>query len=106
MGWVLDIEDVKGMSPGEYLQKKVIEPLGLSIQTLASDINVPANRLYQILRNERDLTTDTALRLGKYFGTGPEMWLYLQMNYDIKEYLPVWVDESRHIHSFSSSSHS
>ena len=72
-----------GMSPGEFLLKEVIKPLKLSITGLAQELRVPPNRLYLIISGKRELTTDTALRLGKFFGTGPEMWLYLQMKFNI-----------------------
>ncbi len=51
---------------------------------LAKDINVPANRISQIIHGKREITADTALRLGKYFGIEPEFWLNLQMQYNIK----------------------
>lgn len=71
---------------GSYLISEVLNPLGLSVTQLAEAIHVPANRLYQIINGDRELTTDTAVRLGCYFGTGPEMWLYLQMQSDLALY--------------------
>ena len=82
----MDWDQTDGLSPGEYLQKKILEPMNLSVRVLAKAIKVPPNRLYQILKNEREITIDTAFRLGSYFDTGPEMWLYLQMHYDIETY--------------------
>ena len=81
-----------GVAPGSYLLEEVIKPLGLSIMNLAKDIKVPPNRLYQIINGSRELTPDTALRLGHYFGTGPEMWLYLQMKHDLIRAEEKWVD--------------
>ncbi len=51
---------------------------------LARDINVPANRVSQIIHGKREITADTALRLGKYFGIEPEFWLNLQVRYNMK----------------------
>jgi antitoxin HigA-1 len=73
-------------SAGGYLVAHVMEPLGISVPQLAEAIQVPANRLYQIIQGDRALSTDTAVRLGHYFGTGPELWLYLQLQEDLAGY--------------------
>lgn len=56
---------------------------GISSAELARQINVPANRISQILAGQRSITADTALGLGKWFGTGPKIWLNLQQAYDL-----------------------
>ena len=68
--------------PGEILADELID-LGISAAELARQINVPANRISQILSGKRSVTADTALRLGKWFGTGPKIWLNLQQAYDL-----------------------
>jgi addiction module HigA family antidote len=68
--------------PGEMLADELDE-LGLSAAELARKINVPANRISQIIAGKRAITADTALRLGKWFGTGPKIWLNLQQAYDL-----------------------
>lgn len=68
--------------PGEILADELAE-LGISAAELARQINVPANRISQILSGKRSVTADTALRLGKWFGTGPKIWLNLQQAYDL-----------------------
>jgi addiction module HigA family antidote len=68
--------------PGEILGDELRE-LGISAAELARLIHVPANRISQILRGKRDITADTALRLGRWFGTGPQLWLNLQRAYDL-----------------------
>jgi antitoxin HigA-1 len=68
--------------PGEILGDELRE-LGMSAAELARRIHVPANRVSQILRGQRDITADTALRLGRWFGTGPQLWLNLQHAYDL-----------------------
>jgi addiction module HigA family antidote len=70
--------------PGEILREEFMRPLGISISALARDIGVPANRISQIVSGKRALTADTALRLGKYFGMSPEIWLDLQSEYELR----------------------
>lgn len=69
--------------PGEIL-KDELDAIGISALQLSRALHVPNNRLYQILRGERGITADTALRLGRYFGTGPELWLNLQKLYELR----------------------
>jgi addiction module HigA family antidote len=68
--------------PGEILADELTE-LGISATELARQIKVPANRISQILSGKRSITADTALRLGRWFGTGPKIWLNLQQAYDL-----------------------
>jgi len=70
--------------PGEILQEEFMLPLGLSINALARELDVPPNRISAIVRGERAITADTALRLGKYFGVSPELWLGLQADYQLR----------------------
>ena len=69
--------------PGEILMEEFLKPMGISQNKLAMDIHVPAPRINAIARGTRAITADTALRLGKYFGTGPEFWTNLQTKYDL-----------------------
>jgi addiction module HigA family antidote len=71
--------------PGEILREEYLVPLGLSARALAKEIDVPANRLTEIMRGTRDVSADTAIRLGRYFGTDPRFWLNLQTSYDISK---------------------
>lgn len=70
--------------PGEILREEYMIPLNLSQNQLARDIAVPVGRINQILHNRRTITADTALRLARYFGTSPELWLGLQNDYDLR----------------------
>ena len=70
--------------PGEILLEEFMRPLGVSINRLARDLGVPPNRISGIVNGKRSITADTALRLGKYFGTSPETWLDLQSDYDLR----------------------
>lgn len=68
--------------PGEILADE-LEAIGLPVRRLAVMLEVPPNRLYQIIAGRRSLTADTALRLGRYFGTSPAFWMNLQTAYDL-----------------------
>jgi addiction module HigA family antidote len=68
--------------PGEILSDE-LEEIGLSAKRLADVIQVPPNRLYQILGGKRNMTADTALRLGQYFGTSADFWMNLQSAYEL-----------------------
>lgn len=69
--------------PGEILADE-LEELGMSAAELALALGVPANLVIQLLRSECSLSADTALRLGRWFGTGPEIWLNLQKSYELR----------------------
>ena len=70
--------------PGEHLAEELRE-LGLSAAALARQLNVPTNRLTQILNGRRAITGDTALRLGHFFGTSPQFWMNLQAMYEVRQ---------------------
>lgn len=69
--------------PGEVLLEEFLKPMNLSQNRLALDIGVPARRINEIVLGKRSVTVDTALRLARYFGTSPQFWLGLQMDYDL-----------------------
>lgn len=69
--------------PGEILSEEFLKPMNISQNKLAMDIHVPTPRIHAIVKGTRSISADTALRLGKYFGTGPEFWSNLQSNYDL-----------------------
>ena len=70
--------------PGEILLLEFLEPLGVSQNRLARDIDVPVSRIAGIIKGERAITADTALRLGAFFGVSARMWLNLQTAYDLE----------------------
>ena len=78
------IEKLDPIPPGEILFEEFMAPLGLSINQLARDIDVPPGRISEIISGKRAITADTALRLGKYFGVSPEIWLNLQTDYELR----------------------
>ncbi|MFA4901155.1 MAG: HigA family addiction module antitoxin [Desulfobaccales bacterium] len=69
--------------PGEILLEEYLKPLGISQNKLGRDLNVPAQRINEIVRGQRAITVDSALRLGRYFHTSPQFWLNLQARYDL-----------------------
>ncbi|MGH6896078.1 MAG: HigA family addiction module antitoxin [Geminicoccaceae bacterium] len=79
-----DAEAISPIHPGVILGEEFLEPLGLSADALAKAISVPRNRITGIVRGERAITADTALRLGRFFGMSPEFWLGLQMDHDLE----------------------
>jgi addiction module HigA family antidote len=70
--------------PGEVLLEDFMKPLGLTQYRLAKDLGVPRLRISQIVRGQRAVTTDTAMRLARYLGTSAEIWLRLQAQYDLE----------------------
>ena len=72
------------ITPGEILQEDFLKPLGLSQYRLARDMGVPPRRINEIVKGQRAITADTALRLGRYFKMAPQFWLNLQSHYDLE----------------------
>jgi antitoxin HigA-1 len=75
---------LKPVHPGEILSEDFMKPHGLSMNRLALDLRVPVTRIADIVAERRAITTDTALRLARYFKTTPEFWLNLQTKYDLE----------------------
>ena len=69
--------------PGEVLNEEFLKPLGMSINALAIALRVPATRIGAIVKAERAVTADTALRLARFFNTSPEFWMNLQAMHDL-----------------------
>lgn len=74
---------MRPVHPGEILREEM-EELEMSARALAEAINVPANRVSSIINGTRGITSDTALRLSRYLGTTPEMWMNLQKTYELR----------------------
>jgi addiction module HigA family antidote len=70
--------------PGEILREDYLKPLGLSMNRLALDLRVPVTRISEIVHERRGITTETALRLARYFKTSARYWLNLQAAYDLE----------------------
>ncbi|MEF2070200.1 HigA family addiction module antitoxin [Consotaella aegiceratis] len=69
--------------PGEILREDFLAPLALSPYALAKALHIPRTRIERLVREESPVTPDTALRLARYFGTTPDLWLNLQRSYDL-----------------------
>lgn len=77
-------EKIKPIHPGEILLEEFLKPMGISQYRLAKDISVPPRRINEIVHGTRAISTDTALRLSRYFGLSERFWLNLQAHYDIE----------------------
>ena len=80
MGW--PARRVFAVHPGEILKTEFMEPMGVSAYALAKDLGFPG--IYEVVRGERAISADTAIRLGKYFGLPAQFWLNLQNDYDLR----------------------
>lgn len=76
---------LKPIHPGEVLLEEFLKPMGLSQNKVALAIGVHTRRINEIVLGKRGITADTALRLGRYFGTSPGFWLGLQNDYDLDQ---------------------
>jgi len=76
---------LKNIHPGEILSEEFLIPLNITAYKLAKDIEIPQTRISEIIKGNRRITADTALRLSKYFGNSAKFWLGLQDDYDIEE---------------------
>ncbi len=89
MAAVLDEMDtgtrLSNVHPGEVLGEEFMKPLGLSARALAREIDVPPNRITEILNGERAVSAETAILLGERFGMSPEFWMNLQVAHDLEE---------------------
>lgn len=76
---------IKNIHPGEILLEEFLIPLNISAYKLAKDIDIPQTRISEIIKGNRRITADTALRFSKYFGNSAKFWLGLQNDFDIEE---------------------
>ena len=74
---------MRPVHPGEILRDE-LQALAMSANALSKALGVPANRVTAILHGQRGITADTALRLARYFGTTPQLWLNLQQTYELR----------------------
>ena len=80
----MDVKNgMRPVHPGDILREE-LDTLGLSANALARALGVPVNRITQILNGQRGVTADTALRLARYFGTTPQLWLNLQQTWELR----------------------
>ncbi|PIQ16732.1 MAG: addiction module antidote protein, HigA family [Flavobacteriales bacterium CG18_big_fil_WC_8_21_14_2_50_32_9] len=79
------METLKNIHPGEILKEEFLDPLGISAYRLAKDTFLPQTRISEIIKGNRRITADTALRFAKFFGVSAKFWLGLQDDYDLEE---------------------
>ena len=82
---VKQMKRLRNIHPGEILQEEFLMPMGITVYKLAKEIGIPQTRIAAILKGNRRITADTALRLSAYFGVSPKFWLGLQDDYDVEE---------------------
>jgi len=78
------VDRMRAVHPGEVLREDFLQPLGMSVNALATALGVPATRLHEIVKERRGISADTAARLAKYFGGDAASWLMLQAHFDLK----------------------
>jgi len=76
--------DMAPIHPGEILREEFLVPLKLSVYALAKALGVPQTRMAEIVHGRRAITADTAIRLGRFFKTSPEMWMNIQARFDLE----------------------
>lgn len=86
--------------PGEILNFEFLEPLEITAYLLSKDLKIPQTRISGIIKGNRRITADTALRLSKYFGNSPKFWLGIQDDYDIEEKKEMKESELNEIKDF------
>ncbi len=79
------MKKLKNIHPGEILQEEFLVPLRISAYKLSKEVGIPQTRVSEIIKGNRKITADTALRLSKYFGNSAKFWLGLQDDFDIEE---------------------
>jgi antitoxin HigA-1 len=78
------MKPLKPSSPGEILLEELIKPLNLTQYRVAKECGIPHPTMSQIIKGRRPISIENALRLGRYFATGPKFWLNLQTDYDLR----------------------
>ena len=81
----IKMEKLENIHPGEILSEEFLKPMQISAYRLSKDIGIPQTRISQIIKGNRRITADTALRLSSYFGNSAKFWLGLQNDYDIED---------------------
>lgn len=97
------MEKLRNIHPGEVLLAEFLEPFGITAYKLAKDICIPQTRVSEIIKGNRRITADTALRLSKYFGISAKFWLGLQADYDLEH---EWTEKGAVMDSIPTLRHS
>lgn len=97
----MKMKKLKNIHPGEVLLEEFLIPLGISAYKLSKDIGIPQTRLSAIIKGNRRITADTAVRFSKYFGNSAKFWLGLQDDFDIEEETHLLKNKLNSITQFS-----
>lgn len=92
-----DTEKIDNIHPGEILLEDFLKPLGITPYKLSKDTYMPQTRVSEIIKGERAITCNTALKLAKYFNMSPDFWIGLQKHYDLENELQIIQDELKKI---------
>lgn len=98
------MEKLSNIHPGEILLEEFLKPLSVTAYRLSKDIGIPQTRTSEIIKGNRSITADTALRLSYYFGNSAKFWLGLQNDYDLEEEKKAKGQELKHIKRFKENS--
>ena len=93
---------LKNIHPGEVLLEEFLLPLNITAYRLAKDVEIPQTRISEIIKGNRRITADTALRFSKYFGNSAKFWLGMQDDFDIEQELSDETSSIKSIKVFSS----
>jgi len=94
------MKNLPNIHPGQVLKEEFLLPLNISAYKISKDLGIPQTRTSEILKGNRRITADTALRLSQYFGTTAKFWLGLQDDYDIEEEKSIKSKELKAIKKF------
>src|SRR3989304_6498665 len=79
------MKHLKNIHPGEVLREEFLDPMCITVYRLSKETGLSQTRISQIIKGERSMTAETAVRIGRFLNTGPEFWMNLQSLYDIEE---------------------
>ena len=99
------MKKLENIHPGEILLEEFLKPMQISAYKLSKDIDIPQTRISQIIKGNRRITADTALRFSSYFGNSAKFWLGLQDDYDIEDERQKKVDVFRKIRTLRENAH-
>lgn len=91
---------LKNIHPGEVLKEEFLDPMGISVYRLSRETGLSQTRLGQIIKGNRSVTAETAVKLGKFFNIPAEFWMNLQSLYDVEDAMKQHRKEIDSIHSF------
>ena len=93
------MKKLKNIHPGEILKEEFLDPMEISAYRLSKETGLSQTRISQIIKEERSISAETALKLGKFFGMSPQFWMNLQASYDLEEANKKYLKEIKKISS-------